>query len=289
MDDPRAYDALLRAALAEDLGEAGDLTSQAVIPPAAEAEAQVVARAPGVVAGVAVSARVFELVDERVEVELRTAEGARVTPGHVILELRGPARSLLAAERTALNLLGHLSGVATATRELVERVAGTGAAILDTRKTLPGLRALEKAAVRAGGGGNHRMGLFDAVLIKDNHITVAGSPAEAVRRARAHVGPEVTVEVEIESLEDLEPVLEAGADVVLLDNMSLDQMRAAVERAAGRCLLEASGGISADTVRAVAGTGVHRISVGRITHSAPALDVALDFRPLAPGSPAAAS
>jgi len=184
---------------------------------------------------------------------------------------------VLSAERVALNVLGQLSGVATATAELVERVRGTRATIVDTRKTVPGLRALQKAAVLAGGGGNHRMGLYDAVLIKDNHIAAVGSAAEAVRRARAHVGPDFRVEVEIESLHDLEPVIEAGADIVMLDNMAPDSMREAVARAAGRCLLEASGGITRDTVRAVAETGVDWISVGRLTHSAPSLDVALDF------------
>ena len=193
--------------------------------------------------------------------------------------MTGPARALLAAERLALNLLGRLSGVATATRALVDRCEGTTARIVDTRKTTPLLRALEKQAVVAGGGGNHRMGLYDAVLIKDNHVRAAGSPAEAVRRARAHVGARIHVEVEIEDIEDLEAVIDAGADIVMLDNMEPDQMRRAVERAAGRCLLEASGGITLERVREVAETGVDLVSVGWITHSAPALDVALDFDP----------
>jgi nicotinate-nucleotide pyrophosphorylase (carboxylating) len=191
--------------------------------------------------------------------------------------VNGPARSLLAAERVALNLLGRLSGIATATRRLVDQVEGTGATIVDTRKTTPLLRALEKMAVTAGGGANHRMGLYDAVLIKDNHIRATGSPATAVAAARAAVGEEVTVEVEIEDLGDLEPVIEAGADIVMLDNMPVGPMREAVERAAGRCALEASGGITEESVRAVAETGVDTISVGWLTHSAPALDVALDF------------
>jgi len=189
----------------------------------------------------------------------------------------GPARSLLAAERLALNLLGQLSGVATSTRALVDRVAGTKATIIDTRKTVPGMRSLQKAAVLAGGGGNHRMGLYDAVLIKDNHIAAAGSAAAAVTSARAYVGPDTKVEVEIDSVDDLDAVIEAGADIVMLDNMDPETMRAAVELAAGRCVLEASGGITLETVRAVAETGVDWISVGWITHSAPALDVALDF------------
>lgn len=197
--------------------------------------------------------------------------------GAVLAEVSGPARALLSAERVALNVLGHLSGVATATAALVDAVSGTSALIVDTRKTVPGLRALQKAAVRAGGGSNHRMGLHDAVLIKDNHIAAVGSPAEAVRSARAHVGPDFRVEVEIEALSDLEAVIEAGADIVMLDNMPPETMRLAVEQARGRCLLEASGGITLDTVRAVADTGVDWISVGWLTHSAPSLDVALDF------------
>ncbi len=191
--------------------------------------------------------------------------------------MRGPARALLAGERVALNLLGHLCGVATATRALVDRIEGTRATILDTRKTTPLWRALEKAAVRAGGGANHRMGLYDAVLIKDNHIAAVGSAAEAVRRARKAVGPKMHVEVEIDRLADLEPAIEAGADIVMLDNMGPAQMRKAVALARGRCKLEASGGVTLANVRKVAETGVDFVSVGWITHSAPALDVALDF------------
>lgn len=228
-------------------------------------------------AGLEAALRTFELAGPAVEVEARVEDGAVVEGGTVLAVVRGPARALLSAERTALNLLGHLSGVATATRALVDRVRGTRAAIVDTRKTTPGLRVLEKAAVRAGGGQNHRMGLHDAVLIKDNHVAAVGSVAEAVRRARAHVGPDFRVEVEIESLEDLEGAIEAGADIVMLDNMDPASMREAVRRAAGRCLLEASGGITLETVRAVAETGVDWISVGWVTHSAPGLDVALDF------------
>jgi nicotinate-nucleotide pyrophosphorylase (carboxylating) len=195
----------------------------------------------------------------------------------MLASVSGPARAILAAERVALNLLGHLSGIATATRELVALIEGTSAEILDTRKTTPLLRALEKQAVRAGGGRNHRMGLFDAVLIKDNHVEAVGSVGEAVRRARAAVGRDVHVEVEIDRLADLEDALAAGADIVMLDNMRPAQMRKAVERAAGRCLLEASGGITRSNVRKVAETGVDFISVGWITHSAPSLDVGLDF------------
>jgi nicotinate-nucleotide pyrophosphorylase (carboxylating) len=200
-----------------------------------------------------------------------------VPAGTRLATVRGDARSILSVERLALNLLGQLSGVASATRALVDRIDGTRARIIDTRKTVPLMRELQKMAVVAGGGGNHRMGLYDQVLIKDNHIEAVGSPAEAVRRARVHVGDDMTVEVEIERLEDLESVIEAGADVVMLDNMAPDVMRQAVERANGRVLLEASGGITHQTIRAVAESGVDLISVGALTHSSPSLDVALDF------------
>ena len=270
-------DRFLEAALAEDLGAEGDITSQATVPLDARASARLVARAPGCVAGVGVALRVFELADGSIVARKRVDDGATVARGDVLATVSGPARSLLAAERVALNVLGRLSGVATATRALVDRVAGTRARIADTRKTTPGMRALEKMAVRSGGGANHRMGLHDAVLIKDNHVAAVGSVADAVRRARAHVGPEVTVEVEIDDLADLEPAIDAGADVVMLDNMPPERLREAVAKATGRCLLEASGGITLDTVREIAETGVDIISVGWITHSAPALDVALDF------------
>jgi len=272
-------DGLLSAALAEDLGEAGDVTSDATIPEDARSTASLVARAPGVVAGIGVALRVFELLDDSVETGALVADGDRVEAGAVLAKVSGPARSLLAAERVALNLLGHLCGVATATRALVDRVEGTGAMVIDTRKTTPLWRSLEKMAVVAGGGGNHRMGLYDQVLIKDNHIEAVGSAAEAVRRARARVGESMKVEVEIESLDDLESVIEAGADIVMLDNMAPAEMRRAVGAARGRVELEASGGITLETIRAVAESGVDYISVGGITHSAPALDVALDFQP----------
>lgn len=239
--------------------------------------AGLVARAPGCVAGLGQALRIFELVDASVATGALVMDGTTVEAGAVLGSVVGPARSLLAGERVALNLLGHLSGVATATRDLVDLVEGTGATILDTRKTTPLWRVLEKEAVRAGGGQNHRMGLYDAVLIKDNHVRAVGSVGEAVRRARAHVGEGVRVEVEIDSVRDLEAAIDAGADVVMLDNMRPSQMRKCVERAAGRCLLEASGGITRRNIRRVAETGVDFISVGWITHSAPALDVALDF------------
>ena len=235
------------------------------------------ARAPGCLAGVGPALRVFELVDRRLATGAIHLDGSVVAADTVIASVRGPTRAILAGERVALNLLGHLSGVATATRALVERVAGTRARILDTRKTTPLWRALEKRAVAAGGGMNHRMGLYDAVLIKDNHVRAIGSVAEAVRMARARVGPNMHVEVEVERLSDLEPAIQAGADIVMLDNMPPARMRKAVEIARGRCALEASGGVTLANVRRIAETGVDFISVGWITHSAPALDVALDF------------
>jgi nicotinate-nucleotide pyrophosphorylase (carboxylating) len=237
----------------------------------------VVARAAGCIAGLGPALRTFELVDAGVATGALVTDGGVVEAGAELASVVGPARAILAGERVALNLLGRLSGIATATRALVDLVDGTGATILDTRKTTPLWRALEKAAVVAGGGRNHRMGLYDCVLIKDNHVSAVGSVGEAVARARAHVGRGVKVEVEIDSVRDLEAAIAAGADVVLLDNMRPAQMRACVERAAGRCRLEASGGISKRNVRRVAETGVDFISVGWITHSAPALDVALDF------------
>jgi len=270
-------DDLLLAALEEDLADRGDVTSEATIDADAPATAHFVARADGCIAGLGVALRVFELVDEQIATGALVADGDAVTAGTRLATVTGPARSVLSAERLALNLLGQLSGVATATRALVDRVEGTNAKIIDTRKTTPLLRGLQKMAVVAGGGGNHRMGLFDQVLIKDNHIEAVGSAAEAVRRARAHVGDDMIVEVEIESLEDLEPVIEAGADIVMLDNLPPEVMAKAVEQADGRVLLEASGGITLESVRDVAESGVDLISVGWVTHSAPSLDVALDF------------
>ncbi len=269
--------ALLAAALAEDLGSAGDLTSRAIVDEACVATAAIVVRRAGVVAGLPLVAAVFAQLDERVSVVELVADGDRVEAGAIVARVVGPARALLAGERTALNLLGRLSGIATATRQLVDRVAGTGAAIVDTRKTTPTLRALEKYAVRCGGGGNHRFGLFDAILIKDNHVAMAGSVAEAVRRARARVGHLVKIEAEIVRVDQLDEAIAAGADVVMLDNFSEAALRAAVESNRRRVPLEASGGITLDSVRGVAETGVDLISVGWITHSAPSLDVALDF------------
>lgn len=278
LPDP-IVDKILIAALAEDLGDAGDITSSATVPAAAAATATLLARRGGCIAGIDIALRAFFLVDPIVVTVPLISNGTVVEAGAAVATIAGPARSILAAERVALNLLGRLSGIATATADLVSRVEGTGAKITDTRKTTPGLRVLEKMAVRAGGGVNHRFGLYDAVLIKDNHIAAVGSAAKAVEQGRAEVGHMVKLEVEIESIDDLESVINAGADAVMLDNMDPVDMREAVNTAAGRVIIEASGGIMPDTVREVAETGVDIISVGWITHSAPALDVALEFDP----------
>lgn len=271
------YRDVIERALREDLGEAGDLTSEAVITRGAVATGVVVARHAGVIAGLEVVGAAFAAVDTGVEVEYRCADGERVGAGTVLASVTGSARSVLTGERTALNLLGHLSGVATATAAFVARVTGTKARIADTRKTTPGLRALEKYAVRMGGGINHRFGLFDAVMIKDNHLIVAGGVAAAVAAVRRRVGHLVKIEVEVTTLAQLAEVIDAGADVVMLDNMDLATMGEAVRRVAGRLVVEASGGITLENVVDVAATGVDVISVGWITHSAPALDVALDL------------
>jgi nicotinate-nucleotide pyrophosphorylase (carboxylating) len=271
------YDELVRRALAEDLGRAGDLTTDAIVEAGAVARAAVVARREGRVAGLDAALQAFVLLDPEVRIERLAADGDDVGAGAALARLAGRARALLTAERTALNLLGRLCGIATATRDLVRLVAGTGARIADTRKTTPTLRALEKHAVRCGGGVNHRFGLDDAVLIKDNHLAVAGSVRQAVERARARVGHLVKIEVEVDTLAQLEEALAVGVDAVLLDNMDPVTLRRAVALVAGRAVTEASGGVRPETVRAIAETGVDLISVGWLTHSAPALDVALDF------------
>jgi nicotinate-nucleotide pyrophosphorylase (carboxylating) len=273
---PLLYEALVRRALAEDLGRAGDLTSDAVVPAELQAEAALVARAPGRLAGLPVALAAFRLLDPSLALAAHAADGQDVAAGAVLASVRGAARSILSAERTALNLLGRLCGIATATRDLVAAVAPHGARVVCTRKTTPGLRALEKYAVRAGGGGNHRFGLDDAVLIKDNHRALAGGLRPAVERARRGVGHMVKIEVEVDSLDELDEALALGVDVVLLDNMPLDTLAEAVRRARGRALTEASGGIQPATAAAIAATGVDLLSVGWLTHSAPALDVALD-------------
>jgi nicotinate-nucleotide pyrophosphorylase (carboxylating) len=274
---PLVYEPLLRLALAEDLGRAGDLTTEATIPLETSAVARLVARRAGSIAGLPMASRVFGLLDPRIEFESEAEDGDGVAAGATLARLSGPARALLTGERTALNLLGHLSGVATATRALVHAVAGTQARIVCTRKTTPGLRALEKYAVRCGGGWNHRFGLDDAVLIKDNHLVAAGGVSAAIERARALVGHLVKIECEVQTAPQLEEALAAGVDVLLLDNMTPAELADAVRRIGGRAIAEASGGITLETVRAVAESGVDLISVGWITHSAPSLDVALDF------------
>jgi nicotinate-nucleotide pyrophosphorylase (carboxylating) len=274
---PLLYEPVVRRALEEDLGRAGDLTSDSILPPDLRAEARVVARRAGRIAGLDASLSAFRLLDSSVAIDLHLRDGEDAGAGRALATVRGSARSLLSAERTALNLLGRLCGIATLTRDLVAVVAPHGAQVVCTRKTTPGLRALEKYAVRAGGGGNHRFGLDDAVLIKDNHIALAGGIATAVERARRGVGHLVKIEVEVDSLDQLREALDLGVDAVLLDNMDLDTLREAVGMAKGRALTEASGGIRPDTAAAIAATGVDLLSVGWLTHSAPALDVALDI------------
>lgn len=268
---------IIEAALAEDLGRAGDITAQACIPAGTRMTAVFAARKPGVLAGVDCVRLAVHALDARAKVDLRLGDGDAFEAGTVLVEVEADAHALLAAERTSLNLLGRLCGIATLTRDYVSAVAGTGARIADTRKTTPGLRALEKHAVVCGGGVNHRFGLDDAILIKDNHVALAGGVGEAVRRARASVGHLMKVEVEIDRLDQLEPALAEGPDVIMLDNFSLGDMRAAVVRVEGRVTLEASGGVNLQTVRAIAETGVNVISVGALTHSVTALDVGLDI------------
>lgn len=273
---PSQYLPIVRRALKEDLGLAGDLTSDAIVAPAT-VSGTVIARQAGTIAGLDVAAAVFSEVDSAIVVDLLVKDGKKVEAKTRLARVEGTARSILTAERTALNLLGLMSGVATATARLVDLVEGTGVRIADTRKTTPGLRVLEKYAVRAGGGVNHRFGLYDAVMIKDNHLIIAGGVIKAVEAARAHVGHTVLIEVEVTSLVELRELLKVGADIVLLDNMDIPTIRKAVAMVGGRFLIEVSGGITPETVRQVAETGVDVISAGWITHSAPNLDVALDL------------
>jgi nicotinate-nucleotide pyrophosphorylase (carboxylating) len=270
---------IVRAALAEDLGRAGDITAQACVPAETRLTANFAARRGGVVSGLSCIRLALAELDPTVTYDALSADGQAVPAGTTLARVSGNARAILTAERTALNLLGRLCGIATLTQDFVDAVAGTGAKITDTRKTTPGLRALEKYAVRCGGGVNHRFGLDDAILIKDNHVAVCGGVGEAVRRARAAVGHLMKVEVEVDSLDQLDEALAAGPDVVMLDNFTLPMLREAVARTAGRITLEASGGVNLETVRGIAETGVDVISVGALTHSAPALDVGLDAMP----------
>jgi len=275
MIDPLIVDELIERALAEDIGFC-DLTSELVIPAEARAELALNAREDIVVAGIDVAARVFRRRVPECRIEMRVKDGEHVKAGAAMGRVEGPARGLLAVERTALNFLQHLSGIATLTARYAERIAGTRAALIDTRKTIPGLRALEKHAAQMGGARNHRLRLDDGVLIKDNHISVCGSIAAAVKRARAGVPVLTKIEVECDTLDQVREALEAGADMILLDNMNREDMREAVALSGGRVPLEASGGVRLETIRAIAETGVDFISVGRITQSAPAVDIGLD-------------
>lgn len=274
---PLTVEPIVRAALAEDLGRAGDITTDSIIPADAVATARIAARKDGRVAGLDAALIAFRLLDPGISVTVERADGDDVAPGGTIASLTGKARALLTAERTALNLMGRLSGIATATRALVREVDGTNARIVCTRKTTPGLRVLEKHAVKLGGGFNHRFGLDDAVLIKDNHIAVAGGVRPAVERVRAAIGHMVKVEVEVDTLDQLDELLGLPVDVVLLDNMAPDTLRRAVRMVDGRLLTEASGNVTLATVRAIAETGVDMISCGWLTHSAPNLDLGLDM------------
>jgi nicotinate-nucleotide pyrophosphorylase (carboxylating) len=270
------FDEIIQAALREDMPD-GDVTSESVIPPAAVSEAVLLAKEAGVLAGLPVCQRVFELVDGRVAFQPKFEDGLPFRKGDILARLKGPSISLLKGERTALNFLQRLSGIATATRRFVDAVAGTKARILDTRKTTPGLRLLEKYAVRMGGGQNHRLNLSDMALIKDNHLRHVGSITEAVRRARENVRAGIKVEVEVTSFEESQEALAAGADIVMLDNMSLDEMKRVVASYAGRIPIEVSGSVTLDRAREIAGIGVDFISVGALTHSSRALDISLEF------------
>ncbi|SLN71663.1 putative nicotinate-nucleotide pyrophosphorylase [carboxylating] [Roseovarius albus] len=268
---------VIRRALDEDLGLAGDVTATAVIPTDHTSEVVARARQSGCIAGLDCAELACALVDPAIKIIRNVDDGDPVAPGTVIATFVGPSRSLLIAERTLLNFMGHLSGIASVTADLVRRIEGTRAAIVCTRKTTPGLRALEKYAVRAGGGMNHRYSLSDAILIKDNHIAIAGGVKPALSRAKRAVGHMVKIEIEVDTLEQLAQVLALGVDAVLLDNMDLATLREAVRMIDGRAIAEASGGITPDSVRATAETGVDLISMGWITHSAPSLDIGLDF------------
>jgi nicotinate-nucleotide pyrophosphorylase (carboxylating) len=267
----------VRAALLEDLGRAGDITSDAVIPPEAQARVVLAARERGVLAGLDFARIACKLVEPEIRFAPRLADGTRLSPGDVIAEIAGPARAILTAERVALNFLGHLSGIASATRGIADAIAHTRAKITCTRKTTPGLRFAEKYAVRAGGGANHRFGLDDAILIKDNHIAIAGGVEAAMTRARAAAGHLVKIEIEVDTLDQLDAALRCQPDAILLDNMNLEMLREAVRRIGGRAVAEASGRINAETAPAIAESGVDLLSAGWLTHSARVLDIGLDF------------
>lgn len=271
------WEHVVRASFREDLGLAGDLTTESIVPTTARLAARIVSRQAGVIAGLTVAAKAFAFYDPSLVVSLLACDGDAVSAGQVVATVAGSARSVLTAERTALNLLGRLSGIATTTRGVVDAIAGTGASVVCTRKTTPGLRALEKYAVRAGGGANHRFGLDDAVLVKDNHLAVAGSVAEAVRRVQARVGHLVKIEVEVDNLDQLDQLLDLGVDAVLLDNLGPDLLAEAVRRVGGRILTEASGGITPERALPIAQAGVDLLSIGWLTHSARCLDLGLDL------------
>lgn len=268
----------VRAALLEDLGRAGDLTTDAIVPATTHTECALVARQPGVVCGLDYAATAFRLINPSIELLVERPDGARLSPGDLIAVIRGPARGILTAERTALNFLCHLSGVASSTRGIVDAIVGTKAQVVCTRKTMPGLRAAQKYAVRVGGGSNHRFGLDDAVLIKDNHVAIAGGVREAVERARAGVGHLVKIELEVDTLDQLREAMTLRVDAVLLDNMGPDILRQAVGIVDGRAITEASGRIRPDTAPSIAASGVDLLSAGWLTHSAQVLDIGLDHR-----------
>ena len=267
---------LVRSALLEDLGRAGDLTTDAIVPADARTDVALVARQPGVVAGLDFALTAFRLLDPDIRFKVGLPDGSRLAPGDVIAGISGPARGILTAERVALNFMSHMSGIASTTRSIVDAIAGHKARICCTRKTMPGLRAAQKYALRVGGGSNHRFGLDDAVLIKDNHVAIAGGVRPAVERARAGVGHLVKIELEVDTLAQLEEALSLGVDAVLLDNMGPDMLREAVAMVGGRAITEASGRITPATAPAVAASGVDLISIGWLTHSATVLDIGLD-------------
>jgi nicotinate-nucleotide pyrophosphorylase (carboxylating) len=276
LDIVKAVSPLIELAIKEDIGP-GDVTSEAVLPPDLILNGEFVAKSPGVIAGLPICAEVFSRIDPALHLTSHARDGDVVAPGDLIAEVEGPARGMLAAERIALNFLQRLSGIATLTRAFVDAVAGTEAKVLDTRKTHPAYRVLEKYAVVMGGGQNHRMGLYDMVMIKDNHIDAAGSISAAVQRARA-AHPELPIEVEVRSLDELQETLKLDVERIMLDNMSLEEMQAAVQTTAGRVPLEASGNVNLERIPAIAATGVDYISVGALTHSAPALDISMKIR-----------
>lgn len=273
---PLLYERLVRRTLEEDLGRAGDITTDSIVSPETLGSANIVARSAGCLAGIHIAVSVFRMLDSHSRIEVRAEDGEEIGAGQILAVVQGVARTLLQAERTALNFLGHLSGIATATHAIARKLRNSSRVIC-TRKTTPGLGALEKYAVRAGGGSNHRFGLDDGVLIKDNHLAVVGSIAEAVQRARERVGHMVKVEVEVETLEQLREALDEQVDAVLLDNMNLEMVREAVRMVAGKVLVEVSGGITAESAPELSDAGADLLSVGWLTHSAPSLDVALDL------------